>query len=141
MKAAVFFATREGQTRKIADRIAADFRAHELAVDLHDVKGLHSPLDWPHYEVACVAASVHGGHHEPEMIDFVRRHREQLERLAAVFVSVTLSEAGAEDPGATPARRQQSAADAQRMIDVFVAETGWRPRRSLPVAGALASSR
>ena len=141
MKAAVFFATREGQTRKIADRIAADFRAHELAVDLHDVKGLHSPLDWPHYEVACVAASVHGGHHEPEMIDFVRRHREQLERLAAVFVSVTLSEAGAEDPGATPARRQQFAADAQRMIDVFVAETGWRPRRSLPVAGALAYSR
>jgi menaquinone-dependent protoporphyrinogen oxidase len=27
------------------------------------------------------------------------------------------------------------------MIDVFVTETGWRPVRSLPVAGALAYSR
>lgn len=141
MKAAVFFATREGQTRKIADRLVADFRMHELAVDLHDVKALHSPVDWPHYAVACVAASVHGGHHEPEMIAFVRQHREALQRLAAVFLSVTLSEAGAEDPRASPAERQQSAADAQRMIDGFVAETGWRPARCLPVAGALTYSR
>ena len=54
---------------------------------------------------------MHGGHHEREMIAFVKRNREALARLGAVFVSVTLSEAGAEDPKASKGRREQAAAD------------------------------
>jgi len=141
MRAAVFFATREGHTRKIADRIAADLRAHDVDVDVHDVRTLHSAIDWSQYAAACVAASVHGGRHEREVIEFARRHRDDLQRLGAAFVSVTLSEAGAEDPHAPAERRERSAADVQRLIDVFVEETGWRPGRSLAVAGALAYSR
>jgi menaquinone-dependent protoporphyrinogen oxidase len=137
MKAAIFFATREGHTRKIADRLAADLRALDVDTDLFDVS-VTDVVDWSKYAVACVAASVHLGHHELEMIDFVTRHRTQLERLSAPFISVTLSEAGAEDPKRTAAEREQAAADVQKMIDVFVTDTGWRPDRVLPVAGALA---
>ena len=140
MKAAVFFATREGQTRKIAERVASDLEARDMEVDLHDVRRLRAPIDWPAYAIVCVAASVHIGHHEREMIAFVKRYRQDLDRLRAVFLSVTLSEAGAEDTRAPRERREQSAADAQRMIDVFVEETGWRPAGALPVAGALAYS-
>ena len=74
------------------------------------------------------------------MIAFVKRHRQVLERLHAAFLSVTLSEAGAEDVRAPIESRERAAADARRMIDVFVQETGWRPTRVLPVAGALAYS-
>ena len=102
---------------------------------------MRSPVDWSEYAIACVAASVHLGHHEREMVAFARRNREPLTRVRAVFLSVTLSEAGAEDPTAPPDRRAQAAADARRMIDVFIAETGWRPARTLPVAGALAYTR
>lgn len=140
MRAAILFATREGHTRKIADRIAADLRALGVEADLFDVRAT-AAIDWAGYSTACVAASVHVGHHEPEMIAFVRRHREALERLAAPFISVTLSDAGAEDPKRTAAERREAAADAQRMIDVFVGETGWRPDRALPVAGALTYSK
>ena len=141
MKAAVFFATREGHTRKIAERVAADIRAHGVETDVIDVRTMRSPVDWSEYAIACVAASVHLGHHEREMVAFARRNREPLTRVRAVFLSVTLSEAGAEDPTAPPDRRAQAAADARRMIDVFIAETGWRPARTLPVAGALAYTR
>ncbi len=141
MKAAIFFATREGQTRKIAERVAAHIRAHGVDADVIDVRTVRSDIDWSQYAMACVAASVHLGHHEREMIAFARRHREALSQLRAVFLSVTLSEAGAEDPAAPPDRRAQAAADARRMIDVFIAETGWRPARTLPVAGALAYTR
>ena len=140
MRAAIFFATREGHTRKIVDRIAADLRARRVETDLFDVSVPES-VDWGKYSVACVAASVHLGLHEPEMIDFVRRHRSHLERLWAPFISVTLSEAGAEDAKRTAAEREHSAADVQKMIDVFVADSGWRPDRVLPVAGALAYSK
>ena len=141
MTAALFYATREGHTRRIAEHIAAALRAARIDVDVYDVLRLTSPIDWSRYASTCVAASVHAGHHEPEMIAFVKRHREDLARAGAVFVSVTLSEAGAEDSAAPKERRERAAADAQRMIDVFVEETGWRPAHALPVAGALAYSR
>jgi len=140
MRAAVFFATRESHTGRIAARIATDLRAHGAEVDVFDVR-TDTPLEWSRYAAACVAASVHAGHHEPEMIAFVRRYRAELDRLSAGFVSVTLSEAGAEDPTRSSAERERAAADVRRMIDVFVTDTGWRPARCLPVAGALAYSK
>ena len=75
------------------------------------------------------------------MVRFVTRYRSELQRVGASFLSLTLSEAGAEDPAKPRAPREQSRVDVQRMIDVFVAETGWRPERILPVAGALVYSK
>ena len=141
MRVAIFYATREGQAQRVAGRIAADLRERHAEVDVHNVKALHAPIDWSAYTAAFVIASVHAGHHEPEMIAFVRLFRHELERLSAPFLSLTLSEAGAEDASAPGERREQARADAQRMIDVFVEETGWRPTRTLRVAGALAYSR
>jgi menaquinone-dependent protoporphyrinogen oxidase len=140
MTAAVFYATREGHTKKIAERIAADLRARGALVDLFDVRDRPNP-DWARYSTACLAASVHVGHHEREMVDFSIRHRDALARLDAAFVSVTLSEAGAEDVRRSEKDRRRAAGDAQRMIDVFVRETRWRPEHALPVAGALAYSK
>jgi menaquinone-dependent protoporphyrinogen oxidase len=144
MRAALFFATREGHTRRITERLAADLRARAVQVDVFNVHpdvGTGEPIDWAKYAIACVAASVHVGHHEPEMIEFVKRYRTALERIQATFISVSLSEAGVEDPKRPAAERERAAADVQRMIDVFVTETGWRPGRTLPVAGALAYSK
>ena len=141
MRAAIFFATREGQTRKIAEHIAQALRAHAVGSDIRDTKDVRPPVEWSKYTMAWIVASVHAGHHEAEMVKFVRQYRDDLERLNAVFLSVTLSEAGAENLQAPPERREQSARDAQRMIDGFLKDTGWHPSRSLPVAGALAYTR
>jgi menaquinone-dependent protoporphyrinogen oxidase len=140
MTAAVFYATREGHTKKIAQRIASDLCAAGAQVVLYNVRDCDEP-DWTRYAAVCLAASVHVGKHEREMIAFARKHRDALARLDAAFVSVTLCEAGAEDPSKPEADRRQAAADAQRMIDVLVEQTGWRPRHALPVAGALAYSK
>ena len=140
MRAVIFYATREGQTRRIAEHVATDLRRRANDVECYDVNNAAASIDWSRYDWACVAASVHAGHHEPEMITFVKRNRQALERLRAVFLSVTLSEAGAEDVRAPKERRERAAADAQQMIDVFVQATGWQPERALPVAGALAYS-
>jgi menaquinone-dependent protoporphyrinogen oxidase len=137
MRVVIFFATREGHTCRVAEHIAEALHDHGVAVDLFDVRELHAPIDWAAYQTACVAASVHVGRHEPEMIAFVRQHRPELERLSAAFISVTLSQAGAQDVHAPADKRGAAAADVQRMIDQFVTQTGWRPAHVLPVAGAL----
>jgi menaquinone-dependent protoporphyrinogen oxidase len=140
MKAAIFYATREGQTRKIAKYIAHALDSYGIEATLCDVRALHTPIAWGEYSMAWVAASVHAGRHEREMVRFARRYRSELQGIGAVFVSVTLSEAGAEDMVAPARRREASARDAQRMIDAFVKTTGWKPAWSFPVAGALAYS-
>jgi menaquinone-dependent protoporphyrinogen oxidase len=139
MRAAVFFATKQGQAKRIADRIAEDVRRRGIETDVYNVKDLQS-IDWPRYDIAFVAASVHIGHHEREMVEFVKRYRAELERREAAFISITLSQAGAEDVAAPPEQRRQAAGHSQQMIDVFVRETGWRPSRTLAAAGALAYS-
>jgi menaquinone-dependent protoporphyrinogen oxidase len=138
----IFYATRHGHTRRIAERIATGFRARAFDVEVVPLAGATPALrDIGNYAAIIVAASVHGGHHEPEVIRFVRDNRESLESRANVLVSVSLSQAGVERSDATTAERQKAAADVAQMIERFVADTGWQPRRSMPVAGALLYTR
>ena len=141
MKAVVFYATREGQSKRVATRVATDLREHCIDADVVNVKDVRGSIDWHGYEAAFVVASVHAGHHEREIIAFAKRHKEALARLHASFLSLTLSQAGAEDQAAPFGRRTTAHADAVRMLQVFIDETGWRPWHSLPVAGALAYSK
>jgi len=142
MRAAVFYATREGQAERVAERVANDLRSRGIDTDVVNVKHVHGEFDWRDYNAAFVVASVHLEHHEKEMVQFVKDSRHELERLRAPFLSLTLSQAGAEDTmNNSPAHREQAHNDALRMIDGFTRDTGWRPEHSLTVAGALAYSK
>jgi menaquinone-dependent protoporphyrinogen oxidase len=132
------YATREGQTRRIAEHVAADVRAHGLAADVVDACDLPHGFDLGAYAAAVVAASVHFGKHEREMTAFVKEHRDALARMPAAFLSVSGSEATVERANASPEARARAAHDVREMIARFFEETGWRPDRVHPVAGAIA---
>src|SRR3954469_25859872 len=61
MTAAVFYATREGHTRHVAEHIASELHAKGMQVDVYDVKGPAVPIDWTRYTMGYIAASVHVG--------------------------------------------------------------------------------
>jgi menaquinone-dependent protoporphyrinogen oxidase len=132
----VLYATRHGQTQRIAEHVAAVLRAGGLDADVRAASA-RGQLDLADYQAAIVAASVHLGKHEREVVTFVKDHRAELERMPTAFLSVSLSEAGAEDASSPPERRAKAAADANAMIDAFLQKTGWHPVRVKPVAGAL----
>ena len=134
----VLYATREGQTRRVAERIAAALRADGYAVDLFDVvRGVPADFRLGRYAAAVVAASIHVGRHPREMLAFVRGHRAELARIPTLFLSVSLSAAGAADATATAKRRESAAANRDAMIERFLRESGLRPTIVHPVAGAL----
>lgn len=133
----VLYATREGHSRRISEHLAATIRARSLAAEVVDAGHLPSPFSLGGYTAAMLVASVHLGKHEAEMTEFVKRYRADLERMPSAFLSVSLSEAGAEDPKAPPLQREQAAADVRRMMQEFLAETGWHPTETRAVAGAL----
>jgi menaquinone-dependent protoporphyrinogen oxidase len=137
----VLYATREGHTRRIAEHVAGTLCSRGFSTDIVDVASPPAELSLEHYCAAFVAASVHKQKHEREMTAFIKRHVSQLERIPTAFVSVSLSAAGAEDAMASEERRIRASNDVQRMIDSFLADTGWRPGKVRGVAGALMYSK
>jgi len=138
---AVLYATREGQTQRIAEHVAAGLRGRGLDATASNVRERDAGSDLDAYAAVVLAASVHAGQHEREMIELAKTHRERLDGMPNAFLSVTLSEAGAERTGATAGERARSSADVTKMIDRFVHDTGWHPKRIVPVAGALRYTR
>lgn len=134
---AVLYATRSGHTRRIAEHIASNLRGRGLNVELNNVGKLQGSICLLNYCGAVLAASVHMGAHEHEMVKFVKDHLLELNEIPTAFVSVTLTEKGVERPESSPEERARFSADVQNVIDRFFADTGWRPERVKPVAGAL----
>lgn len=121
------YASTHGHTAKVAGRIAKRLRLHNLEVDLHNASadGKPSPTE---ADGVVVAGSVHRGHHQRELVDWVKHHRMSLADTRTLFVSVSLTAADDTD---------DADATTRRMIDDFVDETGWTPTRAVAVAGAL----
>lgn len=136
----ILYATREGHTRQIARHIESSIRERGYTARSRDVRDLQEPFDLDRYDGAIVAASVHRGKHEPEMLAFVKRHRDALEALPTAFISVSLAEAGAEDAARPPELRARAAADSMKVIDAFLVEAAggrvgssrWQARCATP---------
>ncbi|HEY6559888.1 MAG TPA: flavodoxin domain-containing protein [Polyangiaceae bacterium] len=140
-KLAVLYATREGQTRRIAEHAASSVRARGWLTDVFDVAELDNEWTANGYAAVLLAASIHAGKHEREMIQFVKRHRTELEGVPSALLSVSLTQANAENPARSAEVRTRAQQDVQRMLDDFYTSTGFRPKRVTAVAGALLYSR
>ena len=128
----LLYATGEGQTEKVAGRIAGllEPRGHEVTTV--DVRRASGDLGVEEFDAVLVGSSIHMGTHPERIREFVRTERDALAERPSAFFQVCLS-AAAEDP--------ERRAEADRYVEEFVAETGWRPDRTAVFAGALRYSR
>jgi len=133
----VVYATRQGHTRKIAEHVAATMRARGDVVDVVDAHDPPAGFDVSRYGGVVLAASVHLGKHEPEMVRFARANHHALDRVPTAFLSVSMAEAGVEDGRRPFDQRAKAAEDVKRIVESFCHETGLHPLRVWPVAGAL----
>jgi menaquinone-dependent protoporphyrinogen oxidase len=120
--------------------LSTALRRHGLAVELRDAAE-PGAIRLGDYAAAVLAASVHLGRHEREMVRFARAHAAELQRLPTAFLSVSLTAATLARPGRAPADRARAAAEVQRLITQLGAATGWQPGITRAVAGALVYSR
>jgi menaquinone-dependent protoporphyrinogen oxidase len=122
----IAFASTEGQTHKIAERAASVAQEQGQQVELYDTSALEGIPSIGAVDAVIVAASVHEDRHQESASNFVMAHRDQLSQKKSALISVSLSAATAE--GRT---------EAQHYVDGFVEATGWSPRKTLLLAGAL----
>ena len=126
----VFYASTDGQTCRIAERLAD--LLHERGIDSWPID-VTSPaaqrVEWRDVRAVAVGAPVRGGRHQPAIEAFVRRYRDELNARPAAFFSVSLRAAS---PGAADR-------DAARDVALkLLTETGWRPGQVTILAGRLA---
>jgi menaquinone-dependent protoporphyrinogen oxidase len=135
----VVHATRSGHTRRIAEHIADRIRTLAHEVQLQDVRTEALP-PLTRYSAVILASGVHLGHHDREMVRFVRARRQELTEVPTLFLSVSLTEAAAEDLHRPDDERLEARRATIKVLDDFVLEAGWQPWRAVPVAGAMDDS-
>jgi menaquinone-dependent protoporphyrinogen oxidase len=126
----VFYATTEGHTRLIAERIAERLRSHGLDSQALSLRSdAAARIEWRDVRGACVAASLHMQRHQREATAFARQHHEALSIVPSTFVSVSLAAASV---------NQAEVAAARDLAEGFVRKAGWHPMQVASVAGCLA---
>ena len=125
---AVFYGSSTSHTRAIAERVADDLRACGFPAESHNLEGL-TGFDLNRFVAAVLLAPAHQGKHEQALVDFVKTHRVELDRLPVAFISATVSEPGTRPSPDAPESRGQFAGDVQMAPNPFFAETGWHPTR------------
>ena len=117
------YGTAEGQTGRIAVFLGEVIRGAGTEIDIVDLKRSDLPrLD--DYDGVIVGASIHMGKHERYVADFVGRNRAVIDLRPSAFFSVSLAAHG-------------DIENAERYVDEFEKETGWRPGKVAMFSGAL----
>ena len=122
-RALIAFASRYGQTERIALRIGKVLSDAGASVDFADLTRVIPRLDG--YELVIVAGGVYFGKHPRPLERFVHANRDALAKVESVLVSVSGS-------AATSAGMK----DAEQIVDALVRRTGWTPKRTLLAGGA-----
>ncbi len=123
----LLYASVEGQTTMIAERIAHTLREQAHSVDMLPADTDPTQLDPVAYDAVMVGASIHYGHHPAYLRKLIPRLGGALTARPTAFFSVSLSAGG---PRPKPAA-------AQRYIDKFLRKTGWQPHMIASFAGAV----
>src|SRR4051794_10616920 len=109
----ILYASRESQTEQIAEHIGGTLRKRGIEADVIDVREPEK-IHLERYCAVILAASVHMGKHEREMLSFIKAHRAPLLDVPSMFLSVSLSEAGAERSTADTEKLRRFVADVGR---------------------------
>jgi menaquinone-dependent protoporphyrinogen oxidase len=124
----VAFASREGQTEKIAHHCARRLEDRGHISRLVDLAAGETEAGADDCDAAILAGSIHRGRHESELAAFIMRHAPALRQRPGAFLSISLAAASHDE-------NERSAID--ELVQGFLHEVGWQPEQVLLVAGAV----
>jgi menaquinone-dependent protoporphyrinogen oxidase len=130
-KALVTFATEDGQTSKIALRIAELLRANGAEVTVRDSAKPGAGSQLAAYDGVVIGSAIHLGHHAKALLEMVKEHRSILRTRHTALFCVSLSAGGP----------NRDLALARQYLEEFSGQSGWKPDQAASFAGAIRHSR
>jgi menaquinone-dependent protoporphyrinogen oxidase len=124
------FGTTDGQTAKVAEALAIRLRFHRHNTDV--VNAASAQPDPSAYDAVIVAASVHAGGYQREIVHWVLKNSRRLNTMPTAFVSVCLG---------ILQHEPKVDRELQTIVKAFLRSTMWQPLETKMVAGALKYTR
>ena len=124
----IAYDTTEGQTGKIAQRMADAVAGAGHEVELNDIRKLPPSFSIDPFDAAIIGASIHLGKHSEQFTEFVAKQQKDLDKIPSSFFSVSLSAAGPEE---------EKKKEAEKFVTDFLEQTGWHPKMTATFAGGL----
>ena len=128
----VLYGTGEGQTAKVATRIADEIGQRGHDVTTHDIEVLPDGFSLARFDAVLVGSSIHVSKHHKNIREFVIENRDELAPRPTAFFQLSLSSAVD-----NPERRAQAAT----YVDSLLEEADWNPDRIGLFGGALRYSK
>lgn len=125
MKTAILYLTRDGQTKKIAERIAANLTDCTL-FDLRD-QAVISAANFENFDQMIIGASIRYGHFDPLLEQFIANHAPLLNTKTSAFFSVNL----------TARKANRNTPESNTYTRKLLARIAWQPTFVEVFAGAL----
>lgn len=128
MKILIIYGSLEGQTEKIAHRIARVIQDKEHQVST--LSGDHLPTDFSveQYDAVIIGGAIHMGNYPKSIKTFVNSHRVWLNKLPSAFYTVCM---------AIHSEQAKAAKQALQYSENFTSQTGWEPQLTETFAGAV----
>ena len=124
----ILYATLEGQTAKVAERIATELRAKGQQVDSQAAGHLRADFSLDSYDAVIIGGSIHMGHFPKPLRHFVEQYHDWLNNHPSAFFTVCM---------AINSQRPDSRQQATIYAEKFMTETQWQPRQTVIFAGAV----
>jgi menaquinone-dependent protoporphyrinogen oxidase len=127
-KVLILYASKTGQTAKIAERMEQQMRDQGHTVDCLPMKRLPRDFDIDIYNGILIGAPIRMMKFPKPVMRFVRRYRDRLDAHNAGFFAVCMAAAD---------KRPETQQDLAKWIATFLSETGWQPAMQGVFAGAV----
>ncbi|MEJ2552431.1 MAG: flavodoxin domain-containing protein [Gammaproteobacteria bacterium] len=128
MHVLIVYGSKEGQTAKIAERIAQIIRKQGLQASTYSTKEIQTGFAIDGFDAAIVGGSIHMGSYPAYLRKFVTIHRDWLSDVPSAFFTVCM---------AIQSQNADERAEARNYGVRFTNSTRWRPTLSETFAGAV----
>ena len=128
MNILILFATKEGQTEKIAHFIAEVIRHHGHEATTQLGEQLPKDFSTDRFDAAIIGGSIHMGNYPGYLKQFVTGHRDWLNQVPSAFFTVCMAINSANEKEQTEARS---------FGPNFVKDANWHPNLMETFAGAV----
>ena len=124
----ILYGSLEGQTLKIAERIADIIRNKGYQVTTQSGEKLSANYTVDNFDAVIIGGSIHMGKHPPYIKKFITTHCDWLNKVPSAFFTVCM---------AVNSVHAKSREEAKRYGEKLLEQTGWKPTLNQTFAGAV----
>ncbi len=124
-KILIIYSTTDGQTKKICLRLA-ELSKNKNNIDLFSIDEIEK-IDLQGYEQIILGASIRYGKHNPKVFDFVKNHRDILDKKETAFFTVNV----------VARKKEKNTPETNPYMKKFLDLSSWEPKKLGVFAGKI----